>query len=90
MIAKASTVQVPISYYDRSHDQGKKITWRDALACAWILLRVRVVRASKMQPVKESHPLRKPAKQECPFMDPAAAVEVETYRELSLDAKGRR
>jgi dolichol-phosphate hexosyltransferase len=34
--------EVPVSYYGRSHAEGKKITWRDALACAWILLRVRV------------------------------------------------
>jgi dolichol-phosphate hexosyltransferase len=34
--------EVPISYYGRSHAQGKKITWRDAFACAWILFRVRI------------------------------------------------
>jgi glycosyltransferase involved in cell wall biosynthesis len=33
--------EVPISYYSRTHAEGKKITWRDAVACAWILLRVR-------------------------------------------------
>jgi glycosyltransferase involved in cell wall biosynthesis len=34
--------EVPVSYYSRSHDQGKKIDWRDALKCVWILLRTRV------------------------------------------------
>ncbi len=34
--------EVPVSYYSRSHDQGKKITWRDAVACMSILLRVRM------------------------------------------------
>jgi glycosyltransferase involved in cell wall biosynthesis len=34
--------EVPVSYFSRSHAQGKKITWRDAVACAWILLRVRL------------------------------------------------
>ena len=34
--------EVPVSYYARTHAEGKKITWRDALACAWILLRVRL------------------------------------------------
>ena len=34
--------EVPISYYGRSHAEGKKIKWRDAVACAWILLRVRL------------------------------------------------
>jgi glycosyltransferase involved in cell wall biosynthesis len=34
--------EVPVSYYSRSHAQGKKITWRDAVRCVWILLRVRL------------------------------------------------
>jgi glycosyltransferase involved in cell wall biosynthesis len=34
--------EVPISYYGRSRAEGKKIKWRDAVACAWILLRVRL------------------------------------------------
>jgi len=36
--------EVPISYFSRSHAQGKKITWLDALACIRILVRVRVAR----------------------------------------------
>jgi hypothetical protein len=34
--------EVPVSYYSRSHAQGKKIRSRDAITCAWILLRVRL------------------------------------------------
>jgi glycosyltransferase involved in cell wall biosynthesis len=34
--------EVPVSYHGRSHAEGKKITWRDAVACALILLRVRL------------------------------------------------
>jgi dolichol-phosphate hexosyltransferase len=34
--------EVPVSYFSRSHAQGKKITWRDAIKCIWILLRVRL------------------------------------------------
>lgn len=34
--------EVPVSYYSRSHKQGKKITWRDAVNCVWILLKTRV------------------------------------------------
>jgi glycosyltransferase involved in cell wall biosynthesis len=34
--------EVPVSYYSRSHAQGKKIKSRDAITCAWILLRVRL------------------------------------------------
>ena len=35
--------EVPVSYYSRSHAEGKKITWRDALGCMRILLRERLV-----------------------------------------------
>lgn len=41
--------EVPVSYYSRSHAQGKKIKLSDALACAWILLRVRLQRWSRSQ-----------------------------------------
>jgi dolichol-phosphate hexosyltransferase len=34
--------EVPVSYHSRSHAQGKKIGWRDAIKCVWILLRVRL------------------------------------------------
>jgi hypothetical protein len=34
--------EVPVSYYSRSHKQGKKITWRDAVKCVWILLKTRI------------------------------------------------
>ena len=37
--------EVPVSYYGRSHAEGKKITWRDGLACARILFRVRLLRS---------------------------------------------
>lgn len=33
--------EVPVSYYSRSHEQGKKINWRDAVRCLWILMRTR-------------------------------------------------
>lgn len=33
--------EVPVSYYGRSHAQGKKIKWGDAVACALILTRMR-------------------------------------------------
>jgi glycosyltransferase involved in cell wall biosynthesis len=35
--------EVPVSYFSRSHEEGKKITWRDAFACLWILIRVRTL-----------------------------------------------
>ena len=34
--------QLPISYYGRTYDEGKKITWRDGFKAIWVLLRVRV------------------------------------------------
>ena len=34
--------ELPISYYGRSYDEGKKITWRDGFRAVWVLLRVRL------------------------------------------------
>jgi glycosyltransferase involved in cell wall biosynthesis len=34
--------EVPVSYYSRSHEEGKKITWRDGVSCLWILVRTRL------------------------------------------------
>jgi glycosyltransferase involved in cell wall biosynthesis len=34
--------EVPVSYYSRSHEEGKKINWRDAVKCLWILVRTRL------------------------------------------------
>ena len=39
--------EVPVSYFSRSHIEGKKITWRDAIRCMSILLRVRLLRSSQ-------------------------------------------
>lgn len=42
--------EVPVRYYGRSHAEGKKIKWRDAVACALILLRVRLRVRSRHAP----------------------------------------
>ena len=34
--------ELPISYYGRSYDEGKKITWRDGFRAVWVLVRVRI------------------------------------------------
>jgi glycosyltransferase involved in cell wall biosynthesis len=34
--------ELPISYYGRTHDEGKKITWRDGFRALWVLFRVRL------------------------------------------------
>jgi glycosyltransferase involved in cell wall biosynthesis len=39
---KLRIYELPISYYGRSYDEGKKITWRDGLRAVWVLLRVRI------------------------------------------------
>jgi len=33
--------QVPISYYGRTYEEGKKITWHDGFACLWHIVRFR-------------------------------------------------
>ena len=49
MLLKAGVrpFEVPISYYSRSHAEGKKINWRDAIRCVSILFRVRLLRSSQ-------------------------------------------
>jgi dolichol-phosphate hexosyltransferase len=47
--------EVPVSYFSRSHEEGKKITWHDAFACLWILLRVRAARRSHFPRVGEAY-----------------------------------
>ena len=39
--------EVPVTYYSRSHAQGKKLTWRDGVACLHILGRVRFGRQAR-------------------------------------------
>jgi len=36
--------ELPISYYGRTFEEGKKITWRDGFRAIWVLLRVRLSR----------------------------------------------
>jgi glycosyltransferase involved in cell wall biosynthesis len=40
---KLRIYELPISYYGRTYDEGKKITWRDGFRAVWVLLRVRLV-----------------------------------------------
>src|SRR5579872_2358312 len=42
-IRKLRIYELPISYYGRSYEEGKKITWRDGFRAVWVLLRVRVL-----------------------------------------------
>jgi glycosyltransferase involved in cell wall biosynthesis len=35
--------ELPIAYFGRTYDEGKKITWRDGFKAIWVLLRVRAV-----------------------------------------------
>jgi glycosyltransferase involved in cell wall biosynthesis len=35
--------ELPISYYGRTHAEGKKISWVDGFAAVWTLLKIRVV-----------------------------------------------
>jgi glycosyltransferase involved in cell wall biosynthesis len=39
---KLRIYELPISYYGRSYDEGKKITWRDGFRALWVLFRVRL------------------------------------------------
>ncbi len=35
--------EVPVSYYGRRYEEGKKITWRDGLAAVWCILKYKFV-----------------------------------------------
>lgn len=48
--------EIPITYHGRSHAEGKKISWRDAISCLRILLRVRLSRPPQMMPVASEGP----------------------------------
>jgi glycosyltransferase involved in cell wall biosynthesis len=39
---KLRIYELPISYYGRSFDEGKGITWRDGFRAIWVLVRVRL------------------------------------------------
>lgn len=41
--ARLRIYELPIAYYGRTYDEGKKITWRDGFRALWVLLRVRFV-----------------------------------------------
>ena len=41
---------MPVSYFARTHAEGKKIGWRDGVACLRILGRVRLRRAVPTPP----------------------------------------
>lgn len=39
---KYKIIEVPIHYYGRTHDEGKKITWKDGFNAIWSLLKYRL------------------------------------------------
>jgi hypothetical protein len=39
---KLRVYQLPIAYYGRTYEEGKKITWRDGFKAIWVLARIRV------------------------------------------------
>ena len=41
---KLRIYELPISYYGRTFDEGKNITWRDGFRAIWVLLRIRFSR----------------------------------------------
>jgi glycosyltransferase involved in cell wall biosynthesis len=39
---KLRIYELPIAYYGRTYEEGKKITWRDGIKAIWVLLSVRL------------------------------------------------
>lgn len=44
-------LEVPVSYHGRSVSEGKKITWRDGVACLAVLTRIRVQHRPDIAPI---------------------------------------
>ena len=40
--AKYRIFEVPVQYYGRTYDEGKKITWRDGIVALWFLFKCRL------------------------------------------------
>lgn len=40
---KPRVYEVPISYYGRNYEEGKKITWRDGFSAIWTILKCRFI-----------------------------------------------
>ena len=59
----ARPFEVPVSYYGRSHLDGKKITWRDGVHCLWIVARSRMYPRSgyPVAPPREWHTEQRPS-----------------------------
>jgi glycosyltransferase involved in cell wall biosynthesis len=67
--------EVPVSYYSRSHADGKKIKMRDALICAWVLVKVRLRRLDAHQAA---------ALPEAPAPDPDGPARPASLRRVTL------
>lgn len=67
--------EVPVSYYSRSHAEGKKIKTHDALVCAWVLVKVRLRRGLTQAA----------ALPEVPAPDPKGPARPGTLRPVRLD-----
>jgi glycosyltransferase involved in cell wall biosynthesis len=59
--------QIPISYYGRTHEEGKNITWRDGFRAVFVLLRTR------LRPLSPAHPAPIAAPSSARAEDPVAA-----------------
>ncbi len=67
--------EVPVSYFSRSHEEGKKINWRDAFACLWILLRIRAKPGAHFRQVEFPVTGRRPAaRQSAPYRQRPAPI----------------
>jgi glycosyltransferase involved in cell wall biosynthesis len=46
--------EVPISYYGRTYEEGKKIIWKDGIAALWYVLKYNVLRADANRKAQEN------------------------------------
>ncbi|HET7233982.1 MAG TPA: glycosyltransferase family 2 protein [Longimicrobium sp.] len=61
--SRARIFEVPISYYGRTYDEGKKIGWKDGIAAFWHIVRANVLapKVERYRPAGEHPHARTPA-----------------------------
>ncbi len=83
--------EVPVSYFSRSHEEGKKINWRDAFACLWILLRIRAKPRTHFRRVELPVTARRPASRQqvsAPDFRRPALAPSETVSQITAGSAG--
>jgi glycosyltransferase involved in cell wall biosynthesis len=81
---KMRVYEIPISYYGRTHDEGKNITWRDGFRAVFVLLRTRLRPLKAVQSAAQAQPLLAGTPQLSASAPASANGSVHEQRDLDL------